>query len=97
MGSAMNRVGIVAKKNKPEVITIASHLAEWLGTRKIKVYVDGELGNLLPSSPSEGHWKSIRGEDIPKDVEMIIVLGGDGTLLSVARRVCGSRKRPASK
>ena len=83
----MNRIGIVAKKNKPEVVTIASHLVEWLSTRKIKVYLDGELGKLLPSAPSEGHWKSIGRGEIPNDVEMIIVLGGDGTLLSVARQV----------
>ncbi len=83
----MNRIGIVAKKNKPEVITIASHLVEWLWTRKINVYLNGELGKLLPSVPSEGHWKSVGKDEIPNDVEMIIVLGGDGTLLSVARQV----------
>jgi len=83
----MNRIGIIAKKNKPEVVTIASHLVEWLRTRKIEVYLDGELGKLLPSVPSEGHGKSIGKGEIPNDVEMIIVLGGDGTLLSVARQV----------
>jgi NAD+ kinase len=83
----MNRVGIVAKKNKPEVVTIAGHLVEWLRAREINVYLDGELGKLLPSVPSGGHSESIGEQEIPNDVEMIIVLGGDGTLLSVARRV----------
>jgi NAD+ kinase len=83
----MNRIGIIAKKNKPEVATIASPLVEWLWTRKIKVYLEGELRKLLPATPSEDHWKSIEREEIPNDVEMIIVLGGDGTLLSVARQV----------
>ncbi len=87
MGSAMNRIGIVAKRNKPEVVTIASHLVEWLSTRKIKVYLDAEFGKLLPVSPSGGHWKSIERDEIPDNLEMIIVLGGDGTLLSVARQV----------
>ena len=83
----MNRIGIVAKKNKPEVVTIASHLVEWLSTRKIKVYLDGEFGKLLPAAPSAGGWNSVERGEIPDHVEMIIVLGGDGTLLSVARQV----------
>jgi NAD+ kinase len=83
----MNRIGIIAKKNKPEVATIAIPLVEWLWTRKLKVYLEGELGKRFPTTPSEGHWKSIEREEIPDDVEMIIVLGGDGTLLSVARQV----------
>jgi|OpeIllAssembly_1097287.scaffolds.fasta_scaffold33607_2 NAD+ kinase len=83
----MNRIGIVAKRNKPEAVAIASHLVEWLCARKIKVYLEGEIGKLLGPIPSKGDWKSIEREEIPTDVEMIIVLGGDGTLLSVARQV----------
>ncbi len=74
----MNQIGIVAKRNKPEAIAIADHLVEWLKTKKIKVY---------HPTLSEGDWKSIERQEIPDDVEMIIVLGGDGTLLSVARQV----------
>jgi NAD+ kinase len=74
----MNRIGIVAKRNKPEAVAIATHLVGWLRTKKIEVY--------SPTLP-EGDWKSIGREEIPGDVEMIIVLGGDGTLLSVARQV----------
>lgn len=74
----MNRIGIVAKRNKPEAVSIANHLAEWLRAKKINVY---------QPTLSEGDWKSIDKEKIPSDVEMIVVLGGDGTLLSVARQV----------
>ena len=83
----MNRIGIIAKRNKPEVATIAGHLVEWLRTKKIQVYLEGEIEKLLGPAFSEGDWESIEREEIPTDVEMIIVLGGDGTLLSVARQV----------
>src|SRR5512139_241785 len=83
----MNRIGIIAKRNKPEAVAIASHLVEWLCARKIKVYLEGEIGKLFSPIPSKGDWRSIEREEIPTDVEMIIVLGGDGTLLSVARQV----------
>jgi NAD+ kinase len=82
----MNRIGIVAKRNKPEAVPIASHLVEWLRAKKINVYLEGEIGRLLSSTLSEDDWKSVEREGMPDVVEMIIVLGGDGTLLSVARQ-----------
>jgi NAD+ kinase len=87
MGWTMNRIGIIAKKNKPEAVPIAGKLVEWLRAKKIKAYVEREIGGLLrPTGSGEG-WEAIDREKIPADVDMIIVLGGDGTLLSVARQV----------
>ena len=83
----MNRIGIIAKKNKPEAAAIVRNLVEWLRPRKIKVYIEGEMGKLLSPALAGGYWESIDREKVPTGVEMIIVLGGDGTLLSVARRV----------
>jgi len=83
----MNRIGIIAKKNKPETVTIAGDLAEWLRTKKVEVYIEEEMGKLLSQTRSQHYWKSIKREEISTDIEMIVVLGGDGTLLSVARQV----------
>ena len=83
----MNRIGIIAKKNKPEAVTIARNVVEWLRPKKIEVYIEEEIGKLLGPTFPEGCWKPIQREEIPTDVEMLIVLGGDGTLLSVARQV----------
>jgi NAD+ kinase len=86
-GETMNRIGIIAKKNKPEAVTLAGHLAEWLRPKKVEVYIEEEIGKLLSQTRSKRDWKSIKREEIPTDIEMIVVLGGDGTLLSVARQV----------
>ncbi len=83
----MNRVGIVAKRNKPEAAAIVSNLVEWLRPKKVEVYVEKEMEGLLSPSLAKGHWKSLGQDEMPHRVEMIIVLGGDGTLLSVARQV----------
>ncbi len=83
----MNRIGIIAKKNKPETVTIAGNLLEWLRPKRIEVYVEEEMGKLLSLTPSGPGWKPIKKGEMPTDIEMIIVLGGDGTLLSVARQV----------
>jgi NAD+ kinase len=92
----MKRIGIIAKKNKPEAVSIARSLVEWLQPKKIEVYIEEEMGRLLfTSGPSlraglplsDSSINSVERSDIPDHVEMIIVLGGDGTLLSVARLV----------
>lgn len=83
----MKRIGIIAKKNKPEAIPIAKDIIQWLKPRKIEIYIEEEIERCLSPILSETDWKSIKREDIPSDIEMIFVLGGDGTLLSVARQV----------
>ena len=92
----MKRIGIIAKKNKPEAVSIARSLVEWLQPKKIEVYIEEEMGRLLfTSGPSlraglprsDSYVNSVERNDIPDHVEMLIVLGGDGTLLSVARLV----------
>jgi NAD+ kinase len=92
----MKRIGIIAKKNKPEAVSIARSLVEWLQPKKIEVYIEEEMGRLLCTSGpslraglplSDAYINSVERSDIPDHVEMVIVLGGDGTLLSVARLV----------
>ena len=83
----MNCIGIVAKRNKPEAVAVVRNLVEWLRPKKIQVYIEKEIEELLSPTLSEGNWKSVEREEMPPDVEMIIVLGGDGTLLSVGRQV----------
>ncbi len=83
----MKRIGIIAKKNKPEAVAIANKLMAWLRSKKIEIYIEEEIGQLLLPAPSEPSLKTIKRGTVPIDMEMIIVLGGDGTLLSVARQV----------
>jgi NAD+ kinase len=93
MESVMRRIGIIAKKNKPEAVAIARNLVEWLRPKKIEVYIEEEMGRFFSPTLSGPHLNSVDRDDIPKQVEMMIVLGGDGTLLSVARLV-GDRGIP---
>ena len=83
----MKRIGIIAKRNKPEAVPITKHLVDWLRLKKIEVFIEDEMAPLLAPSIKGPSLNSIRREDFPNLVEMIIVLGGDGTILSVARLV----------
>jgi len=83
----MKRIGIIAKQNKPEAVPIVRNLMEWLQPKKIEVYIEEEMKNLLTPRPSGTNLYVMGKKEIPSHAEMIIVLGGDGTLLSVARLV----------
>jgi NAD+ kinase len=89
----MKRIGIITKQNKPEAVPFVRNLVEWLGPKGIEVYIEEGMGKLFDSVPFETYLNSVKREEIPGHVEMVIVLGGDGTLLSVARMV-GDREVP---
>jgi len=83
----MKRIGIIAKQNKPEAIPVVRNLVEWLQPKKIEVYMEEGMVKQFHPPLAGPHLNSVEREDIPTKAEMIIVLGGDGTLLSVARLV----------
>jgi len=71
--------GIITKHNKPEALSLAREIAGWLAARGIRVLVEKEVAEHIGSSDH------IERDDIPSHADLLIVLGGDGTLLSVAR------------
>jgi NAD+ kinase len=75
-------IGIIAKNNIEEPLKITKKLSNWLKERGVEVYVEKELGKKIR------HPNSIDRTDIPKLVEVILVFGGDGTFLGVAREAC---------
>jgi NAD+ kinase len=89
----MKRIGIIAKQNKPEVAPVIKNLVEWLQSKKMEVYIEKGMEKVIPAPLTGPHLNSIGREEIPAHAEMIIVLGGDGTLLSVARLI-GDREVP---
>jgi len=89
----MNKIGIIAKRNKPEAANIIYHLVDWFRQKKIEVYIENEMAHLLGPHASEPNVNTVEREAFPSHAEMILVLGGDGTLLSVARLV-GDHKVP---
>ncbi|MDI6761853.1 MAG: NAD(+)/NADH kinase [Thermodesulfobacteriota bacterium] len=89
----MKRIGIIAKQNKPEAVTLTGRLVEWLQPKGVEVYIEEGIEKSLRPNLGAPFLNPVKREEIPSHAEMIIVLGGDGTLLSVARLV-GSHEVP---
>ena len=85
----MRSIGIIAKRNSPEAIALVRNMTGWLRSKGIEVYVEKEVEKTLASQSPIPVLKTVDSEEISNHVEMIIVVGGDGTLLSVARQVVG--------
>ena len=76
------KIGIIAKANIPEPLKITKKLTAWLKQREVEVFVEKELGEQI------GYANSVDAADIPELVDVILVFGGDGTFLGMARLAC---------
>jgi len=76
----MNTIGLVIKVNKPEALTLGRELAAWLQARGKTIMSEDRTSEEL------GFTRGWRKVEIMQHADLVIVLGGDGTLLSVARR-----------
>jgi NAD+ kinase len=84
----MRRIGLVARVDRPDAPAVARELTGWLVARGLEVVTDRDTAALLPEGATV-----VERISLPGRVDLIVVLGGDGTLLSVARLV-GAREVP---
>ncbi|RLB68782.1 MAG: NAD(+) kinase [Deltaproteobacteria bacterium] len=77
----MRTIGIVIKRNNTKALEVGVSLSSWLGKQGIKTVFSQELSRGIPGS------QAMELAEIPRHADVIVVLGGDGTLLSVARLV----------
>jgi len=73
-------VGIISKPKKEEVAAIVPPLLAWLRARGLKVLYDQETAACIPSAGD-----GLPRETLAKEVDLLLVFGGDGTLLAAAR------------
>ena len=84
----MQRIGVVAKPNKPEAEPVLRKLVVWLRERGRELALDQEAAAIFP-----GAGAGLPRAEIVAWSDLVIVLGGDGTILSVAR-LTGAREVP---
>ncbi|MGO8818436.1 MAG: NAD(+)/NADH kinase [Terriglobia bacterium] len=80
MANSIKRVGIVSKPKKMEIREIVPRLLEWLHERSIEAFIDKETGAIMETKKH-----CLTRNEMPSQVDLLIVLGGDGTLLATAR------------
>lgn len=84
----IHKIGLIARRNifeKPQAAAFIKQLIEYLKKNKREIHLDPHCAAI---AKSKTHSKKDR---LLKEMDMVITLGGDGTLLKTAR--CVSRKR----
>jgi len=79
---SMHSIGITTKPNDSRASVIADELAEWLLKRGCEVLCD--------ENQSGSYGETVAMPEFAKRAELLIVLGGDGTLLGAGRHLVGS-------
>jgi len=81
MSGEIIRVGIVAKSGLLAAADHLDQLASWLRARNIEPIFDTDTGKLTKAA---GETRS--RNELPSNVDLVVVMGGDGTLLGMATR-----------
>jgi NAD+ kinase len=83
---AINSVGLVIKRGDAQAVALASALAQWLRSRGLQLLAEPDAALALAAEP-------LSKPELAHRADLIVVLGGDGTLLSIARFI-GERETP---
>ena len=83
---SIRSIGICVKPDQPQLAEIVRGVQKWLAERGVETLLDPEAGSWT-RAPSEPRSR------MAERVDAILVLGGDGTLLAVAR-ASGTRSVP---
>ncbi len=83
----IQRVGLVAKHHLDAAAGVLAELAGWLEARNLKAVFETDTAALVGLPP--GRPTSSRDE-LPRNCDLIVVLGGDGTFIGMAGRIAQS-------
>ncbi len=81
----IERVGFVIKPHAPEVDTALRQLLGYFSERGVECRLESAAAEML------GQRQGVSREALPAEVDLVIVLGGDGTLLSIAHLAAANR------
>lgn len=73
--ATIDTVGIVSKPRSELAARIVPELIRWLSDRGVRVRLDDETAHYAQVS------RGLSRTEVPRGAQLVIVLGGDGTLL----------------
>jgi NAD+ kinase len=77
----LKAIGLISKPKKEDICAVAPKLLDWLAKRGIRAVIDRQTADCL------GRQDGLPREEISPKVDLLVVLGGDGTLLAAVRLV----------
>jgi len=85
--TAIKRIGVVVKPHQPDALETLCRLTTWLNERGIKLAGLPEIERESIEHQTGCTVEVVADADIGKQVDLMLVLGGDGTMIATARMV----------
>ena len=79
-GQSFQSIGIISRPRRSDLCVVVPPLLKWLEARGIQTLIDEETANCLPDGT-----KGLTRQKVADSSQLLLVLGGDGTLLAAAR------------
>ena len=90
---AIRRIGVVVKPHHPDAFKTLCQLVAWLAARDITLVAGPEIDNAGIERETGCRVEIIPRAELAASVDLMVVLGGDGTMIATARLV-GDREIP---
>lgn len=86
---ALQRVGILIKPHQPEAVKTICRLVTWLAAHGITVIAGPPIDRAQIELETGCAIETMEHEALAASVDLIVVLGGDGTMIAAARALAG--------
>src|SRR5262249_31182762 len=73
-------IGIIARPRREDLVGVVPGLLKWLGERNVRALCDAETSSCIASPEN-----TLTRQQLADEADLLLVLGGDGTLLAAAR------------
>ena len=87
MPESITRVGLIAKRGLEAAADVLAELAGWLEARGVRAVFETQTAKLAGVPAGRA---TVSDDDLPRECDLIVVLGGDGTLIGVAGRIASA-------
>src|SRR5712692_447656 len=91
--ASIKRIGVVVKPHQPDALETLCRLTAWLSERGIQLVGGPEIQREQIEHKTGCIVEIVPDESLALNVDLILVLGGDGTMISTAR-IIGDKEVP---
>jgi NAD+ kinase len=85
--SSIKRIGIVLKPHQPDALKTMCELTTWLAARDLTLAGGPEIEREAISKQTGCAVAEVTNENLAANVDLVLVLGGDGTMIATSRMV----------
>ena len=83
----IKRIGVVVKPHQPDALETLCGLTEWLSAREIKLVGGQTIDRERIEHKTGCAVDTVADQDLARNADLILVLGGDGTMIATARTI----------